>query len=127
MNLELGTAGGRGIVRYENGDWKGGFSIRIGTCIQIETEQWAALLGMKEAWEMGFRRIILETDSLLTSKWLNGNRMAIRWSRILLKSVTPIMSVVRLIIYREKLPIVGPSSCNFIVSFEDLNRRLLKG
>ena len=39
--------------------------IMLGNCGIYETEEWAFLLGLQHAWDEGYRRIIIETDSRL--------------------------------------------------------------
>ena len=52
--MSIATAGG--ALRDWNGDWLGGFSVQLGTCSEFEAEPWAALHGLRLAWEQGIRR-----------------------------------------------------------------------
>lgn len=46
----------------EDLQWTRGFIVNLGSCSIEETELWAALLGLKMAWESGVKRVILEWD-----------------------------------------------------------------
>lgn len=50
-------------MKMESGG--GGFSIKIGICPEPEAELCTILHGLKETWQQGLRKIMLETDSLL--------------------------------------------------------------
>ena len=54
-----------GVIRDELGNWMGGFVTKIGIADALRAELWSILHGLKLAWDMGFRRVILETDSQL--------------------------------------------------------------
>ncbi|XVE58507.1 hypothetical protein DITRI_Ditri04bG0175000 [Diplodiscus trichospermus] len=64
------TARGGGLVRDANGSWMCGFSFNIGSCDVSAPELWAVVQGLKLAWQKGFRRVVLETDSRLVFSWL---------------------------------------------------------
>lgn len=42
----------------------------LGFCTSLHVEHWAALLGLQLAWEQGFLKLKLETDSMLVYKML---------------------------------------------------------
>ncbi|XVF88615.1 hypothetical protein PTKIN_Ptkin19aG0065200 [Pterospermum kingtungense] len=58
-------AGAGGIFRDTNRDWLKGFMYRIGSCSAFIAELWAVFMGLKIAWEHGYRQLILELDSKL--------------------------------------------------------------
>ncbi|XP_038688673.1 uncharacterized protein LOC119987842 [Tripterygium wilfordii] len=68
---EHGAAGAGGLLRDYRGVWLKGFFANIGSCGSIEAELWAAIHGLRLAWEEGFRQVILETDSYMVADWLN--------------------------------------------------------
>ncbi|XP_038687586.1 uncharacterized protein LOC119986972 [Tripterygium wilfordii] len=65
-----GLAVGGGLVRDVRGRWLIGFSINIGICSAVEAELWAVFEGLSLAWQNGFRKVFLETDSLVVASWL---------------------------------------------------------
>lgn len=52
-----------GVVRDENGQWLKGFGLRIGWCTVVEAELWGIKEGMRLAWDMGHRKVIIEVDN----------------------------------------------------------------
>ena len=69
-NLTTNLAGGGGVMRDHRESWLGGFSILLGDCNEVEAEFWAAIHGLRLAWNMGHKLIMLEVDSLLLYNWL---------------------------------------------------------
>lgn len=67
-NSSLAAAGC--VIREHYGRWLMGSARNLGCCTSIQAEIWAALLGLDTAWENGYRKIILETDSLLVYRFL---------------------------------------------------------
>ncbi|KAK4270879.1 hypothetical protein QN277_019646 [Acacia crassicarpa] len=67
-------AGCGGIIRNNKGEWISGFSHFLGRCDVEEAEEWAILLGLRLAWDEGFRRIMVESDSkMVIDKLLSGS------------------------------------------------------
>ncbi|KAL4335727.1 hypothetical protein GQ457_07G012090 [Hibiscus cannabinus] len=72
--LKLNTDGSRvspegfascgGIVRNDNGEWIVGFSKYVGIYSIVVAELWGVFEGLALAWTRGFRKILLEVDSL---------------------------------------------------------------
>lgn len=54
-----------GLIRDENGVWKGGFARKVGSCLILEAELWGLVEGLKLAWSLGFRCVEVEMDSLV--------------------------------------------------------------
>ena len=52
-----------GLLRNHNGDWKIGYSVKLGTCSIEEAEMWALIYGLRLAWEEGIRFLVAELDS----------------------------------------------------------------
>ena len=57
-NPRLATAGG--VMRNENGEWKGGFAVNISICSATLAELWGVYYGLAIAWENGIRRLEVE-------------------------------------------------------------------
>ncbi|KAK4283246.1 hypothetical protein QN277_000220 [Acacia crassicarpa] len=51
-----------GVIRDASGKWLGGFSHSLGCCGVYEAEEWAVLMGLKCAWDEGFKKVILASD-----------------------------------------------------------------
>ncbi|KAK4286586.1 hypothetical protein QN277_003122 [Acacia crassicarpa] len=73
VSVENRKAGCGGVVRDNKGRWISGFIQYIGCCEVIESEEWALLYGLKQVWEEGFRRVVVESDAkLLIDKLMQG-------------------------------------------------------
>ena len=64
----------------------GGFVNQLGICSPMEAELWGALEGLKLAWGMGMKQIILESDSAKIVGLLNGSKDIMVRDRNLLAS-----------------------------------------
>ncbi|KAL4296103.1 hypothetical protein GQ457_12G019320 [Hibiscus cannabinus] len=62
-----------GVFRDGVGVWISGFTHRIGRCSLLLAELWAIRDGFRHAWELGFRKIVLETDNKETANICNGS------------------------------------------------------
>lgn len=71
---EDGTAGAGGVSRDELGRWVTDFVHNLGSCAVLKAELWGVLQGLKLAWVLGFRKVLVETDSLLV-KNLIGKKL----------------------------------------------------
>ncbi|MBA0681622.1 hypothetical protein Goari_023411 [Gossypium aridum] len=73
--------------------WRIGFSQVIGVCSLVEAELWGVYVKFMHAWQMGVRRIVLETDNLeavsLITKQSSGS-----WSTA---AKMPIMALVSIL------------------------------
>src|SRR4051812_47717032 len=58
-----GISGCGGILRDHHGGWLGGFSKNIGICSVFMAEAWGLYIGVKHAIELGFKKVVIETDS----------------------------------------------------------------
>jgi len=58
-------AAARGLIRDCMGSWIRGFAINIEVCTSVRAELWAVITGLELVWLLGFRKIILESDSLV--------------------------------------------------------------
>ncbi|KAK0587703.1 hypothetical protein LWI29_027305 [Acer saccharum] len=70
LNVDGGCAGGLGaitaggVLRDHWKNWLGGFVVRKGVGSAIEAEFWGLFEGLGMAWRKGFRKIVVETDSM---------------------------------------------------------------
>ncbi|KAK9136201.1 hypothetical protein Syun_015531 [Stephania yunnanensis] len=76
-----GPASFGGVMRDERGCWLFGYMGHIGTASSTVAELWAIREGLKLAWQRGFRKILLESDSqtaiqFLTSEIGDSNPLA---------------------------------------------------
>ncbi|KAL4305413.1 hypothetical protein AHAS_Ahas16G0075800 [Arachis hypogaea] len=60
--VTTGRAGCGGIIRNYQGRWLAGYMMNIGTCSAFKAELWGVFQGLKMAWDLGFKKAILETD-----------------------------------------------------------------
>ncbi|KAF7833342.1 non-LTR retroelement reverse transcriptase-like [Senna tora] len=61
-----GTASCGGVVRSDHGEFFAGFMRKLGDCSVILAELWGIACGLEVVWDLVFRRVKLETDSLMT-------------------------------------------------------------
>ncbi|KAF7839819.1 DNA polymerase alpha subunit B [Senna tora] len=52
------------VVRDDNGSFVAGFMKKLDDCSILAAELWGIACGLEVAWDMGFRRVSLEADSL---------------------------------------------------------------
>lgn len=52
-----------GAIRDSNGRWKSGFLYNFGVCSPLQAEAWALLRGIQLAVFMGYKKVIIESDS----------------------------------------------------------------
>ncbi|KAL4288301.1 hypothetical protein AHAS_Ahas19G0272500 [Arachis hypogaea] len=58
-----GTASYGGLLRDEMGHWVAGYYSNLRICSAFQAEIWGLLHGLKTAWELGIRRLIVDLDS----------------------------------------------------------------
>ena len=66
----LGLAGAGGLLRDGLGEWISGFSLHLGLASNNMAELAALRQGLIIAWDMGFKFIHLELDSMIVLTWL---------------------------------------------------------
>ncbi|KAL8143992.1 hypothetical protein V2J09_017024 [Rumex salicifolius] len=66
-----GRAAAGGVIRDSSGTWLGGFTRSIGICSVPAAELWGILSGLTLAWDLGFRKVCVDTDSLLAFRLIN--------------------------------------------------------
>lgn len=59
-----------GFLRNKEGRWINGFMANISQYDSLMAEIWAAIFGLEMAWNGGFKKIILEVDSLVLTKMM---------------------------------------------------------
>ncbi|KAH1089485.1 hypothetical protein J1N35_016742 [Gossypium stocksii] len=62
------------VVRNHEGVWILGIAKSIGTCSIVEAERWRVLEGLQQAWDIGARKVLLETDSLMVVSLLKSQQ-----------------------------------------------------
>jgi len=85
LTVAHSIAGCGGVIRDHSGSWIVGFKRVLGSCTVIEAEQWAVYKGLKLAWDLGFKKIILESDAKNVVNMLmcsNFNRCSLLVSQI---------------------------------------------
>ena len=65
FEIQVGSAvaGCGGVVRSNSGSWLVGFCKRLDSCNAHMAEEWRIFEGLHVAWEMGLKRVILESDA----------------------------------------------------------------
>ena len=67
-----GLAGARGLLRNSSGEWISGFSLHLGLTSNNMAELAVVHQDLILAWDMGFKFIHLELDSMTVFTWLNA-------------------------------------------------------
>ncbi|KAK8503952.1 hypothetical protein V6N12_019120 [Hibiscus sabdariffa] len=68
-----GRASCGGVIRDENGSGSWDSLDFIGVCSTLDAELWAVLDGLTQAWELGFRKVEIELDSLAAIRIIKGD------------------------------------------------------
>ncbi|KAK9037785.1 hypothetical protein V6N11_022685 [Hibiscus sabdariffa] len=63
-NIADGKAAIACIFRNDHGSWINGFVRDVGRCSVFLAELWAVHDGLAQAWTLGFRRVVIDTDCL---------------------------------------------------------------
>ncbi|CAJ2634326.1 unnamed protein product [Trifolium pratense] len=69
----LDLAGCGGLIRDCDGQWRTGYTRKIGTCDALHAEMWGMYEGLKIARRQGFSHIIVESDSKLLVDMVTNN------------------------------------------------------
>ncbi|KAL4320177.1 hypothetical protein GQ457_18G016630 [Hibiscus cannabinus] len=67
-----------GVIRDCNGGWRIVFSRFVGICSVLEAELWGVVEGLRLAWDAGYRRSVLEVDSLEVFRLIHGHSSGVR-------------------------------------------------
>lgn len=79
-------AGAGGLIRDRGGTWCIGFSSNLGVRSNMFAELWAIRQGLTLAWDAGYPRVIVETDSLEAVRLVDDNFM-VRTHRALVHDI----------------------------------------
>ncbi|CAA0812513.1 DEAD-box ATP-dependent RNA helicase 51 [Striga hermonthica] len=73
-----GSAGG--LARDSHGHWLGGFLLNVSLCTITEAELWGLFHGLRLAWALGAKKVLVEVDnsSVVAMLYLEGNQRQIR-------------------------------------------------
>ena len=67
-----GVSGYGGVIRFSSGDWILGYASKFSSMNILEMEVDSIIVGLKLAWDSGFREVICEMDYLQTSMLLSS-------------------------------------------------------
>lgn len=67
-----GSAGAGGRLRDHCGQWLMGFKYKVGISDNLLAELWEIYLRAKICWEHAYRKVILESDSMLAISKIKG-------------------------------------------------------
>ncbi|XP_061373767.1 glutathione S-transferase T2-like [Gastrolobium bilobum] len=71
------------VLRNSQGLWLRGYAIRLGRCTAFRAELWGIWHGLKEAWNAGYKHVIIESDSLVAITGLTKGGATVREVRLL--------------------------------------------
>lgn len=79
-----------GLLRDNRGCWFTGFAANLGTCDSMTTEIQEVVVGLEMAWKEGYRRVILEMDSLVLVNLIKNQRQHRRYCSMLSRISKPL-------------------------------------
>ncbi|EOY04279.1 Non-LTR retroelement reverse transcriptase-like [Theobroma cacao] len=82
-----GMAAAGGVIRYEVGNWLLGFNYKIGISCSLQAELWALYWGLTLCWDKGFRKVQVESDSLLAVQKISNQSLQPEQNAGLLKCI----------------------------------------
>ncbi|KAL4286983.1 hypothetical protein AHAS_Ahas19G0140700 [Arachis hypogaea] len=86
------NAGGcGGVIRNEQGRWVAGFMANLGCCSAFRAEMWGIYHGLKIVWDLGLRRIIVESNSTTVVTILNKKEGLHSHPKPLVRSIANLM------------------------------------
>lgn len=85
-------AGCGGVIRDSCGTWIVGFSQNLGICSVHEAEEWAVLKGLQFVWDMGFKNVILESDSKLIIDRLHEDETSFQQGSMVLQHIKSMLT-----------------------------------
>ncbi|KAF7835253.1 Ribonuclease H protein [Senna tora] len=88
-NRSIATCGG--LIRDNEGLFCMGFNKYLGSCNALHAETWGILHGLEVAWNAGYRRIIVETDSKDVVENISKRNMEMHQSSQLVRKVRNLM------------------------------------
>ncbi|KAK3221065.1 hypothetical protein Dsin_015035 [Dipteronia sinensis] len=72
MRPELGSIAAGGVFRDDIYNWLSGFAMNKGVGSALEAEMWGIFEGMSIAWKTGYKKLVIETDSMSAVHLLNA-------------------------------------------------------
>ncbi|EOY16798.1 Uncharacterized protein TCM_035679 [Theobroma cacao] len=82
---EMATVGG--VITDEVGNWLLGFNYKIGISCSLQVELWALYWGLTLCWDKGFRKVQVESDSLLAVQKISNQSLQPKQNAGLLKCI----------------------------------------
>ncbi|KAE8704090.1 hypothetical protein F3Y22_tig00110461pilonHSYRG00088 [Hibiscus syriacus] len=79
--LKRSSAGG--VIRACDGSWILGYNRSTGYCSPLQTELWGMLIGLKLAWDHGFRCVLLQSDCLMAVRLINDDSTSVEHSSLI--------------------------------------------
>ncbi|XP_020537429.1 uncharacterized protein LOC105640619 isoform X2 [Jatropha curcas] len=64
------AAGASGVIRDESGKWVIGYTLNLGSYSCLGAELWAVYHGLMLAWDRGFKKVLVESQSLESLEYL---------------------------------------------------------
>lgn len=61
----LGVSGASGIISDESGNWILGYILNLRNQLGLAAELWAVFKGLMLAWDRGFRKVLVESESIV--------------------------------------------------------------
>ena len=68
--LKISAAGG--VLRNSMGGYLGGFMANLGYCSVLATKLWGLLYGIRVAWDLNYKHVILESDNKCVVEAIHG-------------------------------------------------------
>ena len=72
LKASTNKAAAGGLIRSHTGTWMGGFLANLGSCSVLAAECWGVIHGLRLAWELGIRSVILEVDNSCVVNIIQG-------------------------------------------------------
>ncbi|XWS60450.1 hypothetical protein CRYUN_Cryun07bG0037400 [Craigia yunnanensis] len=98
-----GAASVGGLIRDESGKWIVGYNLNLSICGCLGTDLWALFQGIKFAWDRGYRKVLVESDSTaaveslkIAPSLLNSNRALIESCSAILNGCPLVLSIINL-------------------------------
>ncbi|XP_072074464.1 uncharacterized protein [Arachis hypogaea] len=91
ISQEHHIAGCGGLIRDSRGRWVAGFLVNIGKGTAFTAEAWGILHGLKLAWDLGFKKIILETDSKIAFQILSKREERDNHPETIIRSISQLI------------------------------------
>ncbi|KAJ7981919.1 Ribonuclease H protein [Quillaja saponaria] len=67
-----GVSGAGGLLRNSDENWLAGFAVALGVCSSTSAELWAVFHGLRPAWKLEFKKVMMEVDSKTVAAYLSN-------------------------------------------------------